>query len=293
MDQLCTLCFRNFGVRREAELVAGGPINSPCPNCKLIGGGFLDRGVCEQLLHRFFVEGSIPPVLLCQVLARPGGSLRQAAKLTGVSVTTLRLDAVRLGVLVKPRPKTLTPLVISVLERDFSEGLSLSDIAIKEQISLASLYRVLRMRPLAAAQWRALRATRELVERRQRFLDDLCYMPLRHSSEYQWLYKHDRDWFVQQVVEYGKVPSRRVARVDWEQRDRLLAKRVEAWSETNQYLARRPTRVTLSLIGRELHAAALFGHFLDKLPLTRKAIACAVESPQQFHCRRLFGLVTS
>lgn len=61
MDQLCTLCFRNFGVRREAELVAGGPVSSPCPNCKLIGGGFLDRGVCEQLLHRFFVEGSIPP----------------------------------------------------------------------------------------------------------------------------------------------------------------------------------------------------------------------------------------
>lgn len=61
MDQLCTLCFRNFGVRREAELVAGGPVSSPCPNCKMIGGGFLDRGVCEQLLRRFFVEGSIPP----------------------------------------------------------------------------------------------------------------------------------------------------------------------------------------------------------------------------------------
>ena len=226
-------------------------------------------------------------VLLCQVLARPGGSLRQVAKLTGVSVTTLRLDAFRLGVLVKPRPKTLTPLIISALERDFLEGLSLSDIAIKEQISLATLYRVLRMRPLVAAQWRALRATRELVERRQRFLDDLCYMPLRHSSEYQWLYKHDRDWLGQQVVEYGKVPSRRVARVDWGQRDRLLAKRVEAWYETMQYLAGRPTRVTLSLIGRELHAAALFEHFLDKLPLTRKAIACVVETPQQFHCRRL------
>ncbi|WP_374554264.1 TnsD family Tn7-like transposition protein [Aquitalea pelogenes] len=243
--------------------------------------------IVEPTSYRIQKDCRESDALLCQVLARTGGSLQQVAKLTGVSVTTLRLDAVRLGLPVKSRPKTLSPPVMSALEQDFLAGLSLSDIAVKEQLSLVSLYRVLRMQPLVATQWRALRATRERVERRQRFLDDLRHMPLRHSSEYQWLYKHDRDWLGQQVLDYGKVPRRRMARVDWEQRDRLLAQRVEKWSEARKYLGGRPIRVTLSLIGRELHVAALLDHFLDKLPLTREAIASVVESQQQFHCRRL------
>lgn len=232
-------------------------------------------------------DSRVSDELLCQTLARPGGSLRQAAKLTGVSVTTLRLDAVRLGLPVKPRPKTLTPVAISVLEQDFSAGLSLSEIAAKEQLSLGTLYRLLRMRPSMAMWWRAQRANQEMAERHHRFMDDVCRMPLRQSPEYHWLYRNDRAWLQQQVADYGKAPHRSGKRVDWGLRDRLLANRVVTWSEAKRHPAERPIRVTLSLIGRELHAASLFDHYLDKLPLTRKAIAYVVESPQQFHRRRL------
>lgn len=225
--------------------------------------------------------------VLCQTLARPAGSLRQAALLTGISVTTLRLDAIRLGLSVQPRPKTLTPSVISALEQDFLAGLSLSVIAAKKQLSLASLYRVLRMKPLMAKQWRNLQAERDLRERRHRFLADVCTMSLRQSPEYHWLYRHDRTWLLQQVVEYGKIPHRSEKRVDWDQRDRLLADRVVIYSKETLQQKGRPNRITMFSIGRALHVAALLEQHLSQLPLTAQAIAAVVETPQEFHYRRL------
>lgn len=225
--------------------------------------------------------------VLCQILAEDGGSLRQAALFTGVSVTTLRLDATRLGLSVKTRPKTLTPLVISALEQDFLAGMSLNDIAAKEQLSLVSLYRILRMRPSMAKQWRDQRANREIAERRHRFLDDMSNMSLRKSPEYAWLYRHDRTWLQQQVVEYGKVPHRTKERVDWVLRDRILADRVAAWSMAPKKQKGRPTRVTMSSLGRALHVSALLANHLNRLPLTKLASEAVIESPEQFQCRRL------
>jgi hypothetical protein len=60
-SSLCTYCFVNYGVRREAEGLAAQPSDAPCPNCLKVGGGLIDNSAAEELLLRFFVRGSIPP----------------------------------------------------------------------------------------------------------------------------------------------------------------------------------------------------------------------------------------
>ncbi len=225
--------------------------------------------------------------LLCQIMTSSGGALTKVAEITGVSVTTLRLDAVRLGIPVDTRPKNLTPIVIGALERDFLAGLSLSGIAAKERLSIASLYRVLRMRPEIAVCWRAKRAKLELTRRRTRFLRDLRNKPLRRSPEYIWLYRNDRTWLQKKVADHGKAPRCAKERVDWKQRDQYLAQRVIAWSREALPQKGRPVRVTKSLIGRTLHISAVLDHHINRLPLTREAIALLIETREQFHFRRL------
>lgn len=61
VNSLCTFCFANYGVRREAEGLAEKPSGEPCPNCLKSGGGVLDRNAADAVLRRFFVRGSIPP----------------------------------------------------------------------------------------------------------------------------------------------------------------------------------------------------------------------------------------
>lgn len=57
---LCTLCLKNIGLRLEAEQVASdtGP---QCPTCGQTGGRVVNLAAAEQIMHRFFVHGSIPP----------------------------------------------------------------------------------------------------------------------------------------------------------------------------------------------------------------------------------------
>jgi hypothetical protein len=61
MNQLCSLCFQNFGVLREAQGLGGVEMSTPCTNCGNVGGKTFAHDRAEELMHRFFVQGSIPP----------------------------------------------------------------------------------------------------------------------------------------------------------------------------------------------------------------------------------------
>lgn len=58
---LCPFCFRNFGVRFEAERLASEAEVATCSSCGHSGSGTLDHESAKLLMHRFFVTGSIPP----------------------------------------------------------------------------------------------------------------------------------------------------------------------------------------------------------------------------------------
>lgn len=60
-NSLCTLCFQNYGLRQEAQQLAGATIEGQCPNCLQTGGQAVDAAAAEHLMHKFFVSGSVPP----------------------------------------------------------------------------------------------------------------------------------------------------------------------------------------------------------------------------------------
>lgn len=60
-NSLCTLCFQNYGLRQEAQQLAGATIEGQCPNCLQAGGQLLDTDAVEELMRKFFVNGSVPP----------------------------------------------------------------------------------------------------------------------------------------------------------------------------------------------------------------------------------------
>ncbi|MBM5573356.1 TnsD family Tn7-like transposition protein [Deefgea sp. CFH1-16] len=244
----------------------------------------LIQAVAPELLKQHIVDRESDEVLR-QTLAK-GGSLCQAAKLTGISVTTLRLDAARLGLATQTKPQKLTPSITDQLKRDFIAGLSLAEISTKEDISLSTLYRVLRIFPTIAKQWRAQRKIQEQKERRERFLAD-TNRTLRQNQDYIWLYRHDRAWLQQQIQVHEPPISKHKERVDWAARDKLLAARITEWFEIELQAEKRPIRITLSLIGKSLHVAAWLTFYLDRLPLTNEAIKPLLETPKQFYFRRL------
>lgn len=224
--------------------------------------------------------------VLRQILTKSSGSLRQAAKATGISVTTLRLDAARLGISVQTKPKKLIPSIINALKQDFLIGLPLYEISAKEGVSIPTLYRVLRMFPGVAEKWRALQESQELEKRRKRFLTNKK-RTIRDKQDYIWLYRHDRAWLQQQVKARVHPISKRARRVDWDARDKLLAARITEWFALEIQANKRPMRITISSIGKSLHVAAWLDFYLEKLPLTKTTIKPLLEKPEQFQLRRL------
>jgi len=59
---LCSECFSNAGLRIEAAQI-GDRNDEPCQNCSSRNGGGLKQEALEQLMTRFFVDGSRSPYL--------------------------------------------------------------------------------------------------------------------------------------------------------------------------------------------------------------------------------------
>jgi RES domain-containing protein len=59
---LCSECFSNFGLRSEATHI-GDQDDRPCENCSSRNGAALDHDGLDELMTRFFVEGSRQPYL--------------------------------------------------------------------------------------------------------------------------------------------------------------------------------------------------------------------------------------
>ncbi|MCL6597493.1 MAG: TnsD family transposase [Alicyclobacillus macrosporangiidus] len=105
------------------------------------------------------------------------------------------------------------------------------------------------------------------------------------QAEYAWLYRYDRHWLDEHSP--PPAPTKYVnKRVDWTSRDKELAERVVSAVEEIQN-AKKPIRVTVSSIGKEIGELALLQRHLDKLPQTRAVIESVVETNEEFQIRRV------
>ena len=109
---------------------------------------------------------------------------------------------------------------------------------------------------------------------------------------YTWLYRHDRIWLKEHTPVRSKKNKTGYQRVDWAERDARLAEEVISAAARLKNLPGRPSRFTLSSIGRETGQVALLQQHLDKLPYTAQALSELVETREAFAIRRIWWTAT-
>ncbi|MFZ6687655.1 TnsD family Tn7-like transposition protein [Undibacterium sp. SXout11W] len=213
-------------------------------------------------------------------------SLRRCAQHLGLSVTTLRVEAERLGISIGKRPKKLNDSKVAALLIALESTSPFEDIAEKYECSTVSLYRLLRMHPDVAIKRQHLIFDHERKVRRSRFSVGHTRAHARDLPDYIWLYRHDRLWLLQAIGNSPQKSNVRNSRINWAERDAVLAEVVSRHSQM-LYALEKPVRVTKSSIGCSIGNLAALEKHLAKLPLTAAMLNSQVETIEQFQCRRL------
>ncbi|MEW6540809.1 MAG: TnsD family transposase [Bacillota bacterium] len=105
-------------------------------------------------------------------------------------------------------------------------------------------------------------------------------------ADYAWLYRYDRLW----LDEYSPAPAPKKGddrRVDWQKRDTELAALVTRAAAEMKQQSGKPTRLTVSAIGKKTGKLALLQRHLSKLPKTRAVLDHLIETEEDFQIRRI------
>ncbi|WHY86527.1 TnsD family transposase [Neobacillus novalis] len=134
----------------------------------------------------------------------------------------------------------------------------------------------------------------QLTERKNKWLELQEEYPEKSKTElrkmapdvYAFLYRNDSDWLNDNspVKKRIQTPNQRV---DWEKRDKELLKQIKKVVQTWDMEAEKPTRITITSIGKKLNELSLFQKKADKLPKTMEYIRKVSEDTVSFQKRRV------
>jgi hypothetical protein len=134
----------------------------------------------------------------------------------------------------------------------------------------------------------------QLNERKNKWLDLQEEYPEKSKTElrkmvpdvYAFLYRNDRDW----LNEYSPVKKRIQPpnqRVDWEKRDKEMLKMVKQVVRNWDNDAEKPTKITITSIGKKINELSLLQKKADKLPKTIDYVGKVSEDTVAFQKRRV------
>ena len=107
----------------------------------------------------------------------------------------------------------------------------------------------------------------------------------RSPATYIYLYRNDREWLDQNSPNLRK-PISRVAKVNWDERDEQVLEKVKS---AVKFLlnTEKPTRISVSRIGKNIGSLALIEKHLDLMPLTKAYFESVTETVEEFQIRRI------
>lgn len=220
---------------------------------------------------------------LSEMLGQKGTSLRRAAAELGLSVTTVGIEATRLGLSVGRRPKTITQDVKCRVCNALRHGLAPKEVAKTHGLSQVSVYRILRMDATLAKEYAGQRLKLLREAHRERFASRTS-----NQADYAWLYRNDREWLAEQQAMVSKGETQRKPSIDWAERDELLAQQVAKISDAMRNSAGKPRRISWSALELETGMADTIERNADKLPGTHLALSARSESCEEYQRRRLY-----
>lgn len=106
-----------------------------------------------------------------------------------------------------------------------------------------------------------------------------------------WLYRHDSDWLDSILPPSVNRRVSRNSRVDWEKRDQSLCQKVKEAANKLLLSDDKPTRITLSKVGRSINELSVLEKHLDRLPRTKAMLNTVVESVDDFQIRRIKWII--
>ncbi|MDA1930473.1 TnsD family transposase [Bacillus cereus group sp. BcHK130] len=125
----------------------------------------------------------------------------------------------------------------------------------------------------------------EMIEGIRKF-PDLSRTDLRElfKKQYMFLYRHEKEWLMENLpIKQKKLEPTKT--IDWDKRDREYVVKIKVLYK--ELLAEeRPTRITVSAIGKRLRILANLERHLDKLLRTKELLEEITESVEQFQIRR-------
>lgn len=101
-----------------------------------------------------------------------------------------------------------------------------------------------------------------------------------------WLYKNDKVWLDTNTPNLN-TRKKEADRVDWKERDKQLFKKAQKAVNEIMKKESKPTRITISRIGKATGNLALLEKHLDKLPITKEYLLDCTESIEVFQKRRV------
>lgn len=217
---------------------------------------------------------------------RPLAGSSQSASVCGLSPVVATKVSSQLPEYAHPGVKELSGLG-RLIWKDAKKGMSAREIAGKRGVSLATVYRTIRVNPGGPERWRDSRLKRELGPRRGRFLRQYQSRFAHDCSDYAWLYRNDHDWLAEHCDLRGSPRLGRNPSTVFVDLDPSLASDIHSCARKLFSMPGKPVWVNRSRIGRELGSAARFEKQLEKLPMCAAALDRVCETRQQFHCRRL------
>lgn len=207
-------------------------------------------------------------------------SMRAAARTLDVDTQTVMVWAAQSGVEAVRRPKLLKGAVRRELIAALRQGCDKGEAASRWNVSVTTVTSLLRTVPGLHDSWREAQfeAARASARRRWTELqisDQAMSLKCARSKEpavYAWLYRNDRAWLHQHKP--ARLPRSGASRVDWVARDLELSAAVERAVEVARSIwGKQPLR-TWHLIQAMPELRPKLQR-LDRLPLTRKALAAA------------------
>jgi len=217
-------------------------------------------------------------------------SCRQVAKLLNQSTNTVVYKRRKLNLPINERRKTLNIELIKNINRDLLSAAPLNEIASRNNVSLATVYRLRSQSEDLIKIYHDFDAA--IRNYRKRWLHLISENPntgstlLRSISPatYAWLYRHDKNWLSNTNL-CLKPFKKSKKRINWQERDLNLSKRLSSYVLEVKKLHNRPRiskTLMLSVVGE-----SMVRKNLEKLPTLEKCLYELMETQLEYQMFRI------
>lgn len=190
------------------------------------------------------------------------------------------------------------------LEKLVIEGKRLYEIKVELQCDVATVKKYAEEMQLKVSWKRSEQSNKKVSanvnslatvdHRRKKWLEVKDQFPNKTKTElrkivldvYTYLYRHDRLWLNEHSPLIKRQPPPNY-RVNWEQRDEEICRKIATELKTWDQGAKKLTRITATAIGKKIRKVALLENYKNKLPKAMRLISESEESLEDFQKRRV------